>query len=75
MYRMMELLIDTKGKINLARFAYAIARLEPKENSLSYSSYQKVRKQFYQWYKQEDDRKQLITALELIIYSIREKGE
>lgn len=75
LYRMMELLIDTKGKINLARFAYAIARLEPKENSLSYSSYQKVRKQFYQWYKQEDDRKQLITALELIIYSIREKGE
>lgn len=75
LYRMMELLIDTKGKINLARFAYAIARLEPKENSLSYGSYQKVRKQFYQWYKQEDDRKQLITALELIIYSIREKGE
>ena len=75
LYRLMELLIDTKGKINLARFAYAIARLEPKENSLSYSSYQKVRKQFYQWYKQEDDRKQLITALELIIYSIREKGE
>lgn len=75
LYRMMELLIDTKGKINLARFAYAIARLEPKENSLSYGSYQKVRKQFYQWYKQEDDRKQLITTLELIIYSIREKGE
>ena len=75
LYRMMELLIDAKGKINLARFAYAIARLEPKENSLSYGSYQKVRKQFYQWYKQEDDRKQLITALELIIYSIREKGE
>ena len=75
LYRMMELLIDTKGKINLARFAYAIARLEPKENALSYDSYQKVRKQFYQWYKQENDRKQLITALELIIYSIREKGE
>lgn len=75
LYRMMELLIDTKGKINLARFAYAIARLEPKENSLSYGSYQKVRKQFYQWYKQESDRRQLITALELIIYSIREKGE
>lgn len=75
LYRMMELLIDTKGKINLARFAYAIARLEPKENSLSYSSYQKIRKQFYQWYKQESDRRQLITALELIIYSIREKGE
>lgn len=75
LYRLMELLIDTKGKINLARFAYAIARLEPKENSLSYSSYQKVRKQFYQWYKQESDRRQLITALELIIYSIREKGE
>lgn len=75
LYRLMELLIDTKGKINLARFAYAIARLEPKENSLSYGSYQKVRKQFYQWYKQESDRRQLITALELIIYSIREKGE
>lgn len=75
LYRMMELLIDTKGKINLARFAYAIARLESKENSLSYGSYQKVRKQFYQWYKQESDRRQLVTALELIIYSIREKGE
>lgn len=78
LYRLMELMLAAEGQqgqINLARFAYAVARLEPKENSLSYGSYQKVRKQFYQWYKQEDDRKQLITALELIIYSIREKGE
>ena len=78
LYRLMALMLNANGKrgqINLARFAYAIARLEPKQKDLSYGSYQMVRKQFYQWYKQENDRKQLITALELIIYSIRKKGE
>lgn len=75
LYRLMMLLVESKKNINIARFAYTIARLEPKENSPAYNSYQKVRTQFYEWYKQADDRKQLATALELIIYSIREKGE
>lgn len=75
LYRLMMLLVNTAEGINIARFAYTIARLEPKENSPSYESYQKVRVQFYEWYKQAEDRKQLATALELIIYSIREKGE
>ncbi len=75
LYRFLELLNDSGKNINLARFAYMIARLEPKKSSTAYESYGKVRSQFYQWYSQPEHRKQLMTALELIIYSIREKGE
>ena len=75
LYRLLELLNESGKSINLARFAYMIARLEPKKGSPAYESYGQVRKQFYQWYSQPGHRKQLMTALELIIYSIREKGE
>ena len=75
LYRMLELLADSqKDGMNIARFAYTIARLEPKKNSPYYNSYQKVRSQLYTWYKNKDDRKQLKTAIELIIYSIRDKA-
>ena len=75
LYRMLELLADSqKDGMNIARFAYTIARLEPKKNSPYYNSYQKVRSQLYTWDKNKDDRKQLKTAIELIIYSIRDKA-
>lgn len=75
LYRLLELLNDSGKGINLARFAYMVARLEPGKDSPAYESYAQVRKQFYLWYSQPEHRKQLMTALELIIYSIRDKGE
>ena len=78
LYRILELLSEgCRENINLARFAYVLARLDPgnaasKERT---EAYKKIREQFYSWYKNDDDRMELRTAIELVIYSIREKGE
>lgn len=74
LYRMMNLLAEenSNGSINLARFAYVLARLKPIDEK-SASCYEEVRRQFYEWYKQDKDRKELLTAIQLVIYSMRER--
>lgn len=76
LYRILGLLRNAGKRINLARFAYVLGRMEPaKKSSSDYGSYVTVRKNFYQWYRNEADRKQLTTAIELLIYHLRQKGE
>ena len=77
LYRLFSLVREPerKGKINLARFAYLLARLEPKKNAESYPAYQRLRTTLYQWYRKPEDRKQLEAALLIIIYRLREKEE
>ena len=75
LYRMLNLLNESRDNINLARFAYMLGRMEPPKDSSAYDSYAKVREKLYGWYQDKAARKQLMTALELIIYRIREKGE
>lgn len=79
LYRILSFLADTDEKrksVNLARFAYFIARLNPGEKDKERSeTYEDVRNKFYFWYKNADDRKELRTALELVLYSLRDKGE
>lgn len=75
LYRMLNLLNESRDNINLARFAYMLGRMEPPKDSLAYDSYIKVREKLYGWYQDKAARKQLMTALELLIYRIREKGE
>ena len=75
LYRWLDLLRNSNEEINLARFAYVLARMAPDKKSPSYPAYEIIRKKLYEWYKQEKDRKQLETALELIIYKIRQKGD
>lgn len=38
-------------------------------------AYQKVRQTLYRWYKSPKDRRELLTAVELIVYGLRERGE
>lgn len=73
-YRLMELL---RGEgIDLARLAYTIARLEPKgEGPARQAHYTAVRNELYQWSKTARDRRELVTALQLVIYGLRDKGE
>lgn len=76
-YRMMNLLnaADDDG-LHLARFAYMLARMEPdKHNKLRYECYGRVRTQFYNWLKQPKDRQELLTAWQLVVYHLRDKGE
>ena len=73
-YRLLSLLTAGGEGVNLARFAYVLARMDPGRKSAAYPAYERVRQQLYPWYRSAEDRRQLTTALELLIYSIREKG-
>ena len=77
LYRILNFLADTnpaRKSVNLARFAYLLARLNPGENKTGSEVYCKIRDQFYFWYKDSNDRQELRTAIELLIYSMRDKG-
>lgn len=79
LYRILSFLADTneeRKSVNLARFAYLLARLNPGEKSTErLETYEEIRNTFYFWYKSAEDRKELRTALELVLYSLRDKGE
>ena len=77
LYNILSLLeaAEEDGGINLARFAYALARMEPRRSEPEKrDTYREVRERLYKWYQQEMDRKELYAAIELLIYHLRDKG-
>ena len=74
-YRLLELIRNSSEQINLARFAYTLARMAPEENALSYANYQLVRRKLYEWYQNRTEREQLATAMTLVVYKLRQKGD
>lgn len=73
LYRMMRLMnggITSPNTIDLARFAYMLARMEPQERE-KMPCYVEIRKTLYCWFKSKADRQQVVTAIQLIIYSLR----
>lgn len=75
LYKMLELIRaknDTE-KLNIARFAYLLARLKPKHGGPDMEKYQNFSSRIYDWIQNPDDRKQLVTAIYIYIYSIRDK--
>ena len=77
LYRLLELMRNMDDRINLARFAYVLARLEPEAGTPSEKEqYQIFSKQIYQWIQDPNERKQLITAIYIYVYLHREgEGE
>lgn len=77
-YRLLGLMrksAQDAGHINLARFAYTLARMEPSHSDrIKKQCYEEVRKQLYEWYQSETDCQQLMTAIELWVYRLRDKG-
>ena len=73
-YRLLDLLEADRKSVQLARFAYVLARLDPGAGAESQEAYRRIRRQLYEWYKNTKDRQELSTALQFVIYSIREKG-
>ncbi|MDD4570259.1 MAG: hypothetical protein PHE70_09065 [Tepidanaerobacteraceae bacterium] len=73
----MELLINRDEKINLARYAYLLARLEPDNKATDEQKdlYHEFSKQMYQWMQNDKDCKELITAIYIYAYLTREKEE
>lgn len=75
LYRLLELIRHREDKINLARFAYVLTRLEPKENK---EEYRKFSRKMYQWACDDEgsqDSQQLITAIYIYVYLHREEDE
>ncbi len=74
LYRMMELL--SGPSLNLARFAYMLARLEPVGKNVTdeeKAHYEDIRKWMYQWRQSEgNDPVELEAALRLVIYRMRD---
>lgn len=76
LYRMMEFIRNVEGnKINLARYAYLLARVAPSPDADGEKKalYQEFSKRMYEWIGNEKDRKHLITAIYLYTYLNRKE--
>lgn len=59
--------------INLARFAYAVSRMEPRgEDKEILQLFNKFKDKLFEWVKDPPERKSLLTAINLLIYLYRE---
>ena len=56
LYHLTELLRDDTQPINTARYVYLLSRMEPKEDKM------------YEWSRNPQDRRQLITAIYIYVY-------
>ena len=66
---------DEKHRIDIARFAYIIARIKyDKQNERQQKNYLDLKKQLFEWIKNEEDAKQLLTAINILIYEYRENN-
>ena len=82
LYHMVDLLRHRNEKINLARLAYFLARLEPKRDEnrneaqeIQWEEYRKFSKQIYAWMRNEKDTRELLMACYLYVYLNRTRGE
>lgn len=77
LYRLLELMRARSEKINLARYAYLLARMEPKENAGKDEKnlYQEFSRKMYLWMKDGEQCRQAMAAIMIYIYSIREQAE
>ena len=74
LYRLLALLRGTaenEGSVNLARYAYQLARLEPKRSDPRMDCYRTFADKMYAWAWKQEDREQLITAIYLYVYKNR----
>lgn len=74
-YKLLQLIEQMdKDEINIARFAYTLARLQPanKNDTDLNKLYEKFSNQMYKWIKDKRERSQLYTALTLLVYYLRE---
>lgn len=77
LYRMLDLLRSAQdspdGKLPLARYAYLLSRLEPSKKDPSWKTYRSFADQVYGWALNQEDRRQLITAIYIHVYQNRKE--
>lgn len=79
LYNMLELIRrrEEENRLNIARFAYFVARLAPdRENctEAEYEGYRMFSGKMYSWIQNGKDCRELVTAIYLYIYKMREKN-
>lgn len=75
LYRLLELIGSMDDRINLARFAYFVSRLQLNEEAPEKKNrYMEFAKKMYQWVQDIEDRRQIVMAIYLYIY-LHRKGE
>ncbi len=77
LYHLLELLRNEKEIINTARYVYLLSRMEPDQNSPTEqkNAYRRFAEKMYQWRKEPESRRRVITAMYLYTYLTREKEE
>lgn len=71
LYQLLEFLRQAQmDRINLVRYAYLLSRMEPRDKNRK-ESYRAFSQAMYRWALSEQDRRQLITAIYLHIYTER----
>lgn len=77
LYHLLELIRKRNEGINFARFVYLLARMEPnsKATTVEKEAYKEFSDYMYKWYRNEKDCRELKTAINIFVYSIREREE
>lgn len=77
LYHLLELIRGAGDRLNIARYAYALTRLQPGEHEDR--NYKEVYREFsgnmYKWITGERDRNELITAITIYLYLTRRTHE
>lgn len=77
LYKILSLLRERKEKINFARYVYLLSRMEPGENSTDAQKkkYRTFSQKLYKWMNSEEDSRELIAAIYIFVYKIRDNHE
>ncbi len=77
LYHLLELIRNRQEKINFARYVYLLSRMEPDEDASERekTEYRIFSKKMYQWIKSDEDSRQLVTAIYLYVYYVRDAEE
>lgn len=71
MNQLSKILNSDDKRLDIARFAYTLARIE--NNDKNKENYQKLKEKLFEYMKSKKDSKQLLTVINLIIYEERKK--
>lgn len=75
-YKIMNLIkdiINNNERLDIARFAYILARI--KKHDKNEKNYNEFKTKIFTWIKNKKDARELLTAINIIIYEEREKGK
>lgn len=77
LYNLLELLRDSKERIQTARCVYLLSRMEPDMDSgkEQREAYKKFSKKMYEWIRDPQERREAVSAIYLYVYMSRTKEE